>query len=305
MAAPIVIEQTKTLDQVPFTASQRHKIVLKSVCYGRKQIKNFFKGTGRMIDMKGRGLWFELTGNTSAELDRRAAPYKPGKVSVFENLVFKRSLWVSGGIFVDLNPSQRVRRHPVPDAHPCLAGFHLDAAEPSCRLEKCVLADGHTRADVRGLVVQTPMGAQYAPASIVPGLISLLCVATETPTVEEAEHGVTVVYKAARSVCALAASFRLEAFCRLEERPVYRMEDGAPRLVLGSVRFEDGKPVVMAERVFAVPLGENEAKAHFEAEVAGTLELLTHHVESPSGSPTAEWLIKLTPAKRRCTHEAE
>ena len=157
-------------------------------------------------------------------------------------------------------------------------------------------------ASVADGMLETPMGAQYAPACIVPGLISLLCVATETPTVEEAEHGVTVVYKAARSVCALAASFRLEAFCRLEERPVYRMEDGAPRLVLGSVRFEDGKPVVMAERVFAVPLGENEAKAHFEAEVAGTLELLTHHVESPSGSPTAEWLIMHTPAKRKCTH---
>ena len=34
------------------------------------------------------------------------------------------------------------------------------------------------------------------------------------------------------------------------------------------------------------------------------LELLTNHVESPSGSPTAEWLIKLTPAKRKCTHAA-
>ena len=37
----------------------------------------------------------------------------------------------------------------------------------------------------------------------------------------------------------------------------------------------------MAERVFAVPLGANEAKALFEAEVAGTLELLTNHVETP------------------------
>ena len=153
-------------------------------------------------------------------------------------------------------------------------------------------------------MLETPMGAQYARASIVPGFICLLCVATETPSVEEAEHGVSVVHKAARSVCAPATSFRLEAFCRLAELPVYKMEDGAPRLVLGSVRFEDGKPVVMAEKVFAIPLGEKEAKAHFEAEVAGTLELLTNHVESPSGSPTAEWLIKLTPAKRKCTHAA-
>ena len=151
-------------------------------------------------------------------------------------------------------------------------------------------------------MLQTPMGAQYAPASIVPGLISLLCMPTETPSVEEAEHGVSVVHKAARSVCAPATSFRLEALCRVEELPVYKMEDGAPHLVLGNVRFEDGKPVVMAERVFAVPLGEKEAKARFEAEVAGTLELLTNHVETPSGSPTAEWLIMKTPAKRKCTH---
>ena len=70
------------------------------------------------------------------------------------------------------------------------------------------------------------------------------------------------------------------------------------------MRFEDGKPVVRAERVFAVPLAENEAKARFEAEVAGTLDLLTKHVENPSGSPTAQWLIMQTPAKRKCTHEA-
>ena len=84
---------------------------------------------------------------------------------------------------------------------------------------------------------------------------------------------------------------------------MYKMEDGAPRLVLGSVRFEDGKPVVMAERVFAVPLDEDEAKELFEAEVAGTLELLTNHVETPSGCPNAQWLIDETPAKRKCTHQ--
>ena len=84
---------------------------------------------------------------------------------------------------------------------------------------------------------------------------------------------------------------------------MHKMEDGKPRLVLGSVRFEDRKPVVMAERVFAVPLSEAEAKGRFEAEVAGTLDLLTRHVETPSGTPTAQWLILNTPAKRKCTHE--
>ena len=83
---------------------------------------------------------------------------------------------------------------------------------------------------------------------------------------------------------------------------MYKMEDGAPRLVLGRVRFEDGKPVVMAERMLAVPFDENEAKVLFEAEVVGTLELLTKHVETPSGSPNAQWLINETPAKRRCRH---
>ena len=80
------------------------------------------------------------------------------------------------------------------------------------------------------------------------------------------------------------------------------MDDGEARVVLGRVRFDDGKTVVMAERVFAVLLDENEAKARFEAEVAGTLELLTNHVETPSGSPTAQWLIQTTPGKRTCTH---
>ena len=598
-----------------------------------------------MIDFKGNGLWFEVTGSTREELNKRAEPYKPGKACVFENLVFKSSHWVSGGTFVDLNPSRQLRYTPVPSAHRWKDLFTRGAAEPSCPLDKCVLAENYARADVRGLVVeigavktdvgvnknrkaevwikdesevhllvelwgktfvdmvergelqvgsvlqvdngslrrnsdgkvymsaeyygddlkatafifrdplgprtatlmgldrksgtrissnwapsttgqgfvplspraesfaaclatvktcsapwspteplgpganptalpeevhitlwgvwlaevqnespfykpcevchtkidpesglcrkrrdggactttpaaefvvlanvrladfsgscadilvdgealrglagfesikdlydqienhgvesltyrckcdiriganriarngkrgsadpkcnfqvlsvdhcvlapwnsterpavqkilcaandrssghvvpiasvadgmlQTPMGAQYAAASIVPDLISLLCVVIESPDVEEAEHGFSVVHKHAHSVCAPEPSFHLEAFCRLAELPVYKMEDGAPRLVLGRVRFEDGKPVVMAERMLAVPFDENEAKVLFEAEVVGTLELLTKHVETPSGSPNAQWLINETPAKRRCRH---
>ena len=131
MAGLIAIEQTKTLDQVTLTTSHCHKIVLKCVSYASKQITKFYKGVGRMIDRKGRGLWFELTGNTHAELVKRAGPYMPGKVGVFENLVFKQSPWVSGGIFVDLNPGSRVKHIPVPSSHPGLAGFDLAAEEPS------------------------------------------------------------------------------------------------------------------------------------------------------------------------------
>ena len=154
MAAVIDPGQTKTLDQVSFTTSKCHKIALKSVSFAVKPIKGFVKGTGRMIDFKGNGLWFELTGSTREELNKKADPYKPGKVCVFANLVFKPSQWVSGGIFVDLNPSRVLKHTPVPSAHPCLTLFHLGAAEPACPLDKCVLAENYIRADVRGLVVE-------------------------------------------------------------------------------------------------------------------------------------------------------
>ena len=42
MTAAILIEQTKTLDQVSQTTSQCHKMALKSVCFAIKQIKGFF-----------------------------------------------------------------------------------------------------------------------------------------------------------------------------------------------------------------------------------------------------------------------
>ena len=134
MAAPIAIEQTKTLDEVSPTTSQRHQILLKGVSFASKQLKKCFKGAGRMIDSKGKGLWFEVTGSTQADLLKRAGPYMPGKVGVFENLLFKHSPWVSGGIFVDLNPGSRVRYIPVPSSHPGLAGFHFGAAELACPL---------------------------------------------------------------------------------------------------------------------------------------------------------------------------
>ena len=68
MAASIVIEQAKTLDQVPLTTPQCHKKALKSVSFAINPIKGFVKGAGRMIDLKRSGLWFELTGSTHAEV---------------------------------------------------------------------------------------------------------------------------------------------------------------------------------------------------------------------------------------------
>lgn len=146
----------KTLDKfAPGRPTSSYKVMLKSMFFATKPVKNFFKGLGRLTDTNGNTVWFELTGSSQAEVAQRARCYIAGKVNVFTSMVLRSSLWHSGGRFVDLNPQHGVRATPVPTAHPQLAGFPKDSVvAPTSSIGGLLKCMTNQRVDVVGLVVQ-------------------------------------------------------------------------------------------------------------------------------------------------------
>ena len=147
-----------TLDKVPLSRSTVCVFLLKTRYFHVKAVKNgaFFKGCGRWQDHGHSSLWFELTGNTEADVKKKAERVmKAGTVIVGKNLAIKKVKWWSdGGYYVDLNPKGNAKCTPIPKSHSDWGKFEDVVPVPKGKITSLLCSTGGERVDVRGVVTE-------------------------------------------------------------------------------------------------------------------------------------------------------
>ena len=109
-----------TVDKVVISRTTTYKFLLKTQCFHIKPVKFFYEGCGRWQDNGHSALWFEMTGTTAAEVEKKAkSVMKKGAVIVGTNMTIKKIVqwWSDGGFVVDLNPKSNARCTPVAPTH--------------------------------------------------------------------------------------------------------------------------------------------------------------------------------------------
>ncbi len=104
-----------TVDKVVISRTTTYKFLLKTQYFHIKPVKIFYKGCGRWQDNGHSALWFEVTGTTAAEVEKKAkSVMKKGAVIVGTNMTIKKIVqwWSDGGFVVDLNPKSNARCNP-------------------------------------------------------------------------------------------------------------------------------------------------------------------------------------------------
>ena len=61
-----------TVDKVVISRTTTYKFLLKTQCFHIKPVKFFYEGCGRWQDNGHSALWFEMTGTTAAEVEKKA-----------------------------------------------------------------------------------------------------------------------------------------------------------------------------------------------------------------------------------------
>ena len=149
-----------TLDKVPLSRSTVCVFLLKTRYFHVKAVKNgaFFKGCGRWQDHGHSSLWFELTGNTEADVKKKAERVmKAGTVIVGKNLAIKKVKWWSdGGYYVDLNQKGNREGCTVPKEDQKIAEkkFSDIVPVPKGLIKHLLSSTGGERVDVRGVVTE-------------------------------------------------------------------------------------------------------------------------------------------------------
>ena len=76
--------------------------------------RNFFRRAGRLVDMKGNGQWFEVTGNSLDEANQSGKLHATSDVALASNLTMKSTIYFSGRKVMDLNLRSRTLRKAMP-----------------------------------------------------------------------------------------------------------------------------------------------------------------------------------------------
>ena len=146
-----------TVDKVVLSKSVNYKFLLKTMYFYIKPVKSFYKGCGRWQDTGHSALWFEMTGTTAADVERKAKNViKKGAVIVGTNMTLKKSVkwWSDGGLVVDLNPKTNAKCTPVAASHSDSRKFPDLVPVPKGKINTLLSSTGGERVDVRGVVTE-------------------------------------------------------------------------------------------------------------------------------------------------------
>ena len=146
-----------TVDKVVLSKSVNYKFLLKTMYFYIKPVKSFYKGCGRWQDTGHSALWFEMTGTTAAEVEKKAKNVmKKGAVIVGTNMTIKKIVqwWSDGGFVVDLNPKSNARCTPVAPTHSDCRTFPDLVPVPKGKINTLLCSTGGERVDVRGVVTE-------------------------------------------------------------------------------------------------------------------------------------------------------
>jgi hypothetical protein len=145
-----------TVDKVVISKTTTYKFLLKTQYFHIKPVKIFYKGCGRWQDNGHSALWFEMTGTTAAEVEKKAKNVmKKGAVIVGTNMTIKKARWWSdGGFVVDLNPKSNARCTPVAPTHSDCRKFPDLVPVPKGKINTLLCSTGGERVDVRGVVTE-------------------------------------------------------------------------------------------------------------------------------------------------------
>ena len=100
-------------------------------------------------------IWFELTGNSEAQLKERSKLYSKGKALKIEGAIVKNSPYLSGGKVIALNPgtTSNFKVFPIAEAHPDFKALNGNVLPPPRgTIAQLLQANGGEKVDVRGVV---------------------------------------------------------------------------------------------------------------------------------------------------------
>ncbi len=152
----VTMSISTTVDKVVLSKSQSYKLLLKTMYFYVKPVNGFFKGTGRWQDTGSSALWFDMTGSTREEVERKAKNVITGKAIVGTNMTLKKSIkyYSDGGLVVDLNPRSGAKCNPVAASHPDNKKFQDVVPVPKGKINTLLSSTGGERVDVRGVVTE-------------------------------------------------------------------------------------------------------------------------------------------------------
>jgi hypothetical protein len=145
-----------TVDKVVLSRTTTCSFLLKTRYFHIKPVKKIFKGCGRWQDNGHSSLWFEMTGTTKDDVEKKAIKVKtPGAVIVGTNMTIKKAKWWSdGGYYVDLNPKGNAKCTPIPKSHSDWGKFEDVVPVPKGKITSLLCSTGGERVDVRGVVTE-------------------------------------------------------------------------------------------------------------------------------------------------------
>ena len=95
-------------DEVVDAQSVRYEVPVVVLECVVKPVKSFFKSIALVMDEFRRRMWCEAIG-AKAELEQLQQKLKPGALMCFRALCFKKSVYHSGGKYIDLTKKQNVK----------------------------------------------------------------------------------------------------------------------------------------------------------------------------------------------------
>ena len=119
---------SKTFKGLPITSLSSCETQVFVVAFQCKSAGSYFRGCGRVVDKESTGMWFEVTGDSKSECQKRAGLLPLNKAIKLSNMAFKKSYWHSAtgcpvGNLLEANPGKKLKVAPV--AAPPLGNLKL------------------------------------------------------------------------------------------------------------------------------------------------------------------------------------
>lgn len=104
-------------DEVVDAQSVRYEVPVVVLECVVKAVKSFYKCIALVMDEFRRRMWCEAIG-AKADMEQLQQKLKPGALVCLRSLCFKKSVYHSGGKYVDLTKKQNVKVEPLPPTDP-------------------------------------------------------------------------------------------------------------------------------------------------------------------------------------------